>query len=720
MTEKVSEDESKLSQLIDGIVTSVQTETKCQRANQIRNAVEVHLKAWLDEAEKLNPLFKVSELIQVGSYAEGTKIVQPDEFDFLAVIEDLSKPNSVSIDKSESDLQQNLVRVAVADDRLKSRWNALCKNGHLQCFQRVNFPELCEYRFGHVFISAVRKKKDYGKRLGHFMAGTPIDLVCKLQLPTVDNITLILTSVVYWVPNVLLHFKLGDRDISVDLSPAIRYHAVEDCFTVEDCAGQAFSELVLSRKSLLLIGTKHDFDFKVTVTEAEVQYMQSVMKQEHKVIYIFLKYIEEIYTPTDFPHAKFTSYMLKSVCIHHDIKCKTEDRTITECFKSVIRELEECARQGHVVSVVNRHVIFHLYESSAFLEKMKANRKYVHDGLRKICQLPKTINTVDDFDAFLKRVFQQENQRRNEDQHHTFLRPQPLDQFSNANQGTTIVSKLSPTQNEKDQVVQQFDDKAVSQIIEMGFKPEEVRIAMRASHNNPHSAVEYLLKGTLNVHEGELGRQSTDTNATAIKALQTQTTDVEDSRRGLSGEFTGVGLYNPRQSMDPSQKTDVGESRQILSRGLPYLAPSASAQTMDDGESSQCLSGECTGVMLYDPGQSMDPSQNMDVGEFSHTFSPEQTGLAQYHPENTMDPAHTMDLTKSHQRWLCERTGLAMYDPRKTVYSGESPGTSCQTLYDAHNLTTSELERSGELSHYSSNGNDMSSCKILYQRQNYL
>ncbi|XP_053379968.1 uncharacterized protein LOC123526331 [Mercenaria mercenaria] len=345
MMERISPNEENLSPLIEGIVESVQKETKCERADQIRDAIECHLKTWLDEMENINPLFKVSELIQVGSYAEGTKIIHPDEFDFLAVVDDLSQPGSVIIDKCASGLQSGLVRVAVADDRLKSRWNSLCKNGHLHCFQPINFPvrdDKC--RFGHVFISLLWKKVRSGKRIGP-TSGSPTDIACRIQLPTVNNIPLFLVGADYKAPNVLIKFELENREITVDLSPAIRYHKIEDCFEAEDCVGPAFAELVLSRKSLLLIGTRHEFDFKVTVTEAEVQYMHSVMKKEHKLIYIFMKYIEKLYADHLNPVTSFSSYMLKTVCIHHDIKCITEDRTIAKCLKSVIRELDVCTRR---------------------------------------------------------------------------------------------------------------------------------------------------------------------------------------------------------------------------------------------------------------------------------------------------------------------------------------------------------------------------------------
>ncbi|XP_053378832.1 uncharacterized protein LOC123526334 isoform X2 [Mercenaria mercenaria] len=562
------EDDTKLSQLIDGVVTSIQTGTKCERANQIHNAVEVHLKTWLDEVEKLNPLFKVSELIQVGSYAEGTKIIQPDEFDFLAVIEDLSKPNSVSVDKSESNLQQNLVRVAIADDRLKSRWNALCKNGHLQCFQRVNFPDLGKERFGHVFISVLKEKvKEFRteRKMSRlkYSVGSPFDIWCEISLPVENSISLLLKGAEYNTPNVLIHFELENREITVDLSPAIRYHKIDDCFKVEDCAGPAFAELVLSRKSLLFVGTSDKFDFKVTVTEAEVQYMLSVMKPEHKVIYIFLKYIKNLYSDSILSFTSFTSYMLKSVCIHHDVKCKTEAITVATCLKAVIAELEECTRMNNVWSIVNRHLCLYFKESIyGSSELVEQNRKCMLDGIREICQLVSEVGTVEEFDAsindkVLQDKFKKENNRRREEQRQRFLQQQH-GRYNGADSDTTVESSMSSTPA----VSQQSEEEAVAQIIEMGFEPEEVYKAMRACLNDHYKAVEYLLNDAPENVDNEPVQAERDNHAPVYKAPSAEglTTSQTLSQGPSDGQITATSELSYLQM--PKEESPIRSTRE--------------------------------------------------------------------------------------------------------------------------------------------------------------
>ncbi|CAG2186779.1 unnamed protein product [Mytilus edulis] len=52
-------------------------------------------------AEK-DPRFRSSEILSVGSYKENTKILEPDEFDFLVVMDELSKPGVISIVKDDA------------------------------------------------------------------------------------------------------------------------------------------------------------------------------------------------------------------------------------------------------------------------------------------------------------------------------------------------------------------------------------------------------------------------------------------------------------------------------------------------------------------------------------------------------------------------------------------------------------------------------------------
>ncbi|XP_060574327.1 uncharacterized protein LOC132732009 [Ruditapes philippinarum] len=466
MSAKTENEDDVYAKLVKGLVTSVQSETVSEEAERIRAAIHFYLMAWLGEVEDINPLFKVKELIGVGSYAEGTKIIEPNEFDYLAVIDDFSKPGLLTIDKGESRVYEGLVKVKVEDDNLRSRCSHLCKSGHLQCFQPINFPKSGEHRFGHVFIEALlkyAKKNGLRWRLGE---GTPIYFSGQLNLPSVNKISLVLGGVEYSAPNVLIYFKYKDREITTDLSPAIRYFQLEDCFKVDDCAGPVFAELVLSRKSLLLIGTSNESYFKITVTEAEVEYMTRVMKTEHKTIYIFLKYIAKLYQDKVYNFYPFTSYMLKTVCFHHDINCKAGKKSIRNCLEVVIDDLIVCAEQEYVISILNNHI--HL-KSNYPDRLLKDYGTSMLTGMKNLCILPHGINTLDAFNEFVWNVVLEEKQKRDKER-------------DEEKKNTDEIIKKSREKIKRE----------VSKLTDMGFTTDEAESALRRALDDPELALATL------------------------------------------------------------------------------------------------------------------------------------------------------------------------------------------------------------------------------------
>ncbi|XP_045208534.2 uncharacterized protein LOC123560404 [Mercenaria mercenaria] len=397
-----------LSCLIQDTVLSLQENVKCEKAIKLQKAVAACINIFLAEVTKEEPMFKPAELIQVGSFAEGTKILEPDEFDFLVVIDELSKPGAVAIDNDLEKIQgqthlphSGYVTLVVADDNLKTKWERYCENGLLQCFQN----SIDRARFGSIFIKVIRKF--YSEHVPVKKADAVITcsstetdfLNCAMVMPAVNDIALNLRRVEFKTPNVLIDFELDGMKIGVDLSPAIRYYSITDCFKPNDCAGVALSDAILNRESLLLVANRN-FDFRVTVTEAEVGYIQRIMKHEHKVIYIFLKYINYSFTTKNKKWEPYSSYMLKNICLRHDLNCQHETRTISSCFKDVLEELNACCSKLEITSAVNSKI--DLCASSAMPDKMTFGyRQYVVEALTQISQQAVNIHTLEDFNKLL-------------------------------------------------------------------------------------------------------------------------------------------------------------------------------------------------------------------------------------------------------------------------------------------------------------------------------
>jgi hypothetical protein len=401
-----------LSNLIKETVASLSTNVNCERATKIQNAVATYVNMFLAEVTNIEPLFKPSELIQVGSYAEGTKILEPDEFDFLVVIEELSKPGAVAIDNDPLKVQgvthlpsTGYVTLTVADDNLKGKWEKYSENGLLKCFQYSTKHA----RFGSIFIKGIRKfyeerkaKKVEGSLI--LITATEIDFVnCPLRMPVVGGISLKMRRAELKTPNVLIHFEYEDLEIGVDVSPAIRYHVIKDCFNPEKCAGTKLSEAILCRESLLLVANRN-FDFRATVTEAEVDFIKRIMKKEHKSIYIFLKYINTLFSFKLKDWYPFSSYMLKNICLRHDLNCNTEMRELATCLNNVIEDMKQFCTKIEIPNVVNSDI--NLAANSLVPEDTKL-RDFMMEALTQICNKPKPATTVKDFGELLNQVVEE-------------------------------------------------------------------------------------------------------------------------------------------------------------------------------------------------------------------------------------------------------------------------------------------------------------------------
>lgn len=114
-------DSSNLSKLIDDIVSIVHIKVQDDAINR---EIEMKVRAVVNEVlfytKKKDLRFKSSEIISVGSYKEKTKIIAPDEFDFLVVIDELSKPGAISVVKD--DAPPGFTYIEVNDKKMTDKW----------------------------------------------------------------------------------------------------------------------------------------------------------------------------------------------------------------------------------------------------------------------------------------------------------------------------------------------------------------------------------------------------------------------------------------------------------------------------------------------------------------------------------------------------------------------------------------------------------------------
>ena len=70
----------------------------CQEVTEIQTSVERYLKVLLLAVEKALPFYKTT-LVQSGSFYEGTKVKQPDEFDYLVQLDNFSRPDDIRFEE---------------------------------------------------------------------------------------------------------------------------------------------------------------------------------------------------------------------------------------------------------------------------------------------------------------------------------------------------------------------------------------------------------------------------------------------------------------------------------------------------------------------------------------------------------------------------------------------------------------------------------------------
>ena len=235
-----------------------------------------------------NPCLKISDVISVGSAKEGTQICTPCEYDFLLILEKLSRPGAISITKGCPD-SLSYVHVKLENTRLERSFKDIIQDGCLKSTQ--------DYRNYVYRENGLRQK-----------------LRSALQSAATENMPLEVTtasgSLSFKTTNIEAHgpafmtmlrwqsVSNGDiMDISVDLCPAIRVSEhLERLVSPESVTCQSHYEYAQRIGSALLIPCRRGVAcndglcFKVAFTETELLLMAN-LSEHHKKCYKVLKYL---------------------------------------------------------------------------------------------------------------------------------------------------------------------------------------------------------------------------------------------------------------------------------------------------------------------------------------------------------------------------------------------------------------------------------------------
>ncbi|XP_045170373.2 uncharacterized protein LOC123532847 [Mercenaria mercenaria] len=343
-----------------------------EEINDIKEAVHEMVDSFAKHLENTDPLLAVSHKYAVGSMAEGTKIREPDEFDFILVLKELTADNvSVeTITKEDIYIKCDDTEFDCFNDHFHKPMPVIQKCTGDVDYQHVHLP------FTNLANLDSKNKKFPGKwkKLGyvcnwknHFLKCLNKDsegmlgflnLNVNKSTGTIKNKNLDISEVLINAgPAIKLMLlwesKSGNQlEISVDIVLAIEMNGIENVLAMEEVQCQMYCKILLETNQYFLIPihTAHtDVCFKVTVTTTELNIMTHLSK-EHILCYRILKYLfQGKWTSANL----ICSYFLKTFLLRHTELCKCQynpARCLTDILKVLSIALETCTRQPHMFS----------------------------------------------------------------------------------------------------------------------------------------------------------------------------------------------------------------------------------------------------------------------------------------------------------------------------------------------------------------------------------
>ena len=307
--------------------------------DDIQSAVHDVIMQIVQKLKDLDDRYESHDVIRVGSFVEGTKIVEPDEFDYLIVIDELSKPGILE-PLRVCEQGRGHVHLHITDETMKSRWSDCMDDDQLQGFV-LNDPS-CDAVGFSALITNLYMEQNKEKPI---ICSKPTGFVKFAGVRAFRE------------PNTVIYLTWSSKhpkdifQITADLSPAIRCYNVTEIVTKDDCPYKTFYERIQQHGSFLLTPGKgyrseRSKCFRISLTEVEVGLVKS-LESKHKVCYRFLKYVLAYFcckpSSPKMCYNGLSSYILKSAVLHNVAMdgCKS-DPSIYGCMEEILYYLLNC------------------------------------------------------------------------------------------------------------------------------------------------------------------------------------------------------------------------------------------------------------------------------------------------------------------------------------------------------------------------------------------
>ncbi|XP_052812368.1 uncharacterized protein LOC128239949 [Mya arenaria] len=264
-----------------------------------------------------------SRVIQTGSYYDNTKTCQPDEFDFLAVMEDISGQQFLTkrkcVDRPGYCHLEAKDKTALSDHSFDSSW------------------QLKHSSFRAFFLNLVHTI------MRETVNGEIID-------KTSGTLTVINYAVAVNGPQCTLRLKWKSRSkdrtlsISVDICPAVEVSDVSELVHENEVADKSlYTEMIKADKCHLIPRPVKScqFCFKLVFAKADRETIMD-LSASHKNCLMILKYLAS-HVKKAKPRLRkfFNSFALKMAVLHHSFECESERKMdhisqMGGCFMAVL------------------------------------------------------------------------------------------------------------------------------------------------------------------------------------------------------------------------------------------------------------------------------------------------------------------------------------------------------------------------------------------------
>ena len=361
-----------------------------QEGHEIKKAVSEMVERIVNQIGYFDQRLRINETLLVGSAAEETQIILPNEFDFLLVLQRFSQPGSIRLVKDCSNDDRHVHVVVEDNDLLTQHWDLL-KDKHLICGHQGTFCTGSIYGLRDICLDAVEK----AVRLVYFNENNNLIYNNKPIENTLGTLTLYHYSCDENGPAFNLKCKWRrkcdneDIDISIDLCFVMRFcKPLSEMIHSEDLECRTYYEFAQKCGSVMVMPLKESDSchggecFKIIFTEAELL-LCTELSDHHKKCYKIMKYLLNGVPIMSKPYGivskwldivlngisrkvsirgnkiisflsmngekstSFHSYALKLIVINHHYKMQCEERhCVVSCIDRMLNDILDILNPG--------------------------------------------------------------------------------------------------------------------------------------------------------------------------------------------------------------------------------------------------------------------------------------------------------------------------------------------------------------------------------------